>query len=121
MQKAFEPHPTRTFWNKYPAVLWMTALLLMSIAGRSQIFVYPNPGLWGQGIHRFVPDSTLYFPTGCGAPSGIASLRSYGFNGFGQKIKQAAIYADTCGHHVYWLDWADTTWKQVDGEAVLPA
>jgi len=68
-------------------------------------------------MRRFVPDSTLYIPTGCGAPSGISGLRSFGFTGYGQKIKQAALYADTCGHHIYWFHWPDSTWKQIDGSS----
>jgi len=102
------------FRDKYLAAALISVFFLISSCAEAQIFQFPNPGLWGQGMHRFVPDSTLYFPTGCGAPSGIASLRSYGFTGFGQKIRQAAIYADTCGHHVYWFDWTDSTWLRID-------
>src|SRR5579872_4803415 len=114
MQTASGPHPRTAFRDKYPAAVGIVALLLCSILGRAQIIQYPNPGAYGQGMHRFVPDSTLYFPTGCGAPSGIASLNSYGFSGFGQKIRQAAIYADTCGNHVYWFNWTDSSWRKLD-------
>jgi hypothetical protein len=99
----------------------VVALLLCSLIGRSQIFQYPNPGAYGQGMHRFVPDSVLYVPTGCGAPSGIASLNSYGFTGFGQKIRQAALYADTCGHKVYWFDWTDSSWNEFGGGGLSPS
>lgn len=114
MQMASRPHPFRAFSDKYRAAIGVLVILLCSLVGSAQIFQYPNPGAYGTGEHRRVIDSTLYFPTGCGAPSGIASLNSYGFTGFGQKIRQAAIYADTCGKHVYWFNWTDSSWRKLD-------
>jgi len=48
-------------------------------------------------------------------------LNSYGFTGFGQKIRQAAIYADTCGHKVYWFDWTDSSWNEFGGGGLSPS
>jgi len=121
MQTASWPLPYKAFRDKYLTAIGVVALLLCSLIGRSQIFQYPNPGAYGQGMHRFVPDSVLYVPTGCGAPSGIASLNSYGFTGFGQKIRQAALYADTCGHKVYWFDWTDSSWNEFGGGGLSPS
>jgi len=101
----------KTFRDRYLAVITALVLLLCSTVGHAQIFKNPNPGLFGVTNTRGDFDSVLYFPTGCGAPSGIASLQSVGF-GNGEKKRKAAIFADTCGHSVYWFDWSDTTWKQ---------
>lgn len=111
MQKASRPQ-RKAFRDKYLAALSIVALLLCSVIGRAQVIQQNTQ--FGVMYHRSGGDSALYFPTGCGAPSGLASLRSVGF-GNGEKKRMAAIYADTCGHHVYWLDWSDTTWKQIDG------
>jgi hypothetical protein len=107
MQKAERPQRF-AFRDRYLAAISAAALLLCSMTVQSQV-IQKNTQ-YGVEYARLVPDSTLYFPTGCGAPSGIASLRSVGF-GNGEKKRMAAIYADTCGHAVYWLDWSDTTWK----------
>jgi hypothetical protein len=107
MEKAERPQRF-AFRDRYLAAISAAALLLCSMTVQSQV-IQKNTQ-YGVEYARLVPDSTLYFPTGCGAPSGIASLRSVGF-GNGEKKRMAAIYADTCGHAVYWLDWSDTTWK----------
>jgi hypothetical protein len=89
----------------------LTALgLLIGMFARSQVISYPNPGLFGSGMHRFVTDSTLYYPTGCGVPSGTASLNSSGFTGFGQKLKMSAFYYDSCGHKLWVFDPSSSTW-----------
>jgi hypothetical protein len=108
MEKAERPQRF-AFRDRYLAAISAAALLLCSMTVQSQV-IQKNTQ-YGVEYARLVPDSTLYFPTGCGAPSGIASLRSVGF-GNGEKKRMAAIYADTCGHAVYWLDWSDTTWKE---------
>jgi hypothetical protein len=82
---------------------------------RAQIIPFPSAGSYGTGYHRIAIDSVVYLPTGCGVPSGTASLRSFGINGQGQKLKMMAIQADTCGHHVYWYDPTDSSWNQLDG------
>lgn len=105
--------PRSAFRDKYLAAFGAMILLLCALQSHAQIFQYPNPGTYGTGEHRRVIDSVLYLPTGCGAPTGIAGLHSYGFNGAGQLIRQIAIYGDTCGHNVYWFDPSDTTWVEL--------
>lgn len=94
-------------------LLTFLVFISLSYLGRAQLL--PNVQTWGLNWPRGGFDSVLYTPTGCGIPSGIASLQSYGVVGLGQKLRKAAIFTDTCGHHVYWFDWTDTTWNQLDG------
>jgi hypothetical protein len=51
-------------------------------------------------------DSALFIPTGCGTPSGVASLRNAG------KTKMAAMYWDSCNLRLYVFHPVDSTWKQ---------
>jgi len=50
-------------------------------------------------------DSALFIPTGCGTPSGVASLRHAG------KTKMAAMYWDSCNLRLYVFHPVDSTWK----------
>lgn len=92
------------------------SLLLSSLANKtySQTFTTPNNS-FGTNSHRFAPDSTLYFPTGCGIPTDTLSLFSQGFGGKGEKKKMAAKYYDSCGHKEYTWDPSSKAWHQSDG------
>lgn len=114
MLKACWPSPRKAFRDNYLAAIGVMVFLAISSASSAQIFQYPNPGTYGLGGHRAASDSTLYFPTGCGAPTDSTFLRSYGFTGFGQKLKMAAKYYDSCGHHEYVWDPSLRTWHRVD-------
>lgn len=57
----------------------------------------------GTTYKRLASDSTSSFPTGCGAPSGVASLR-------GGTAELAAQYFDSCGKTMYIFDPSDSTW-----------
>lgn len=115
MLKAYWPTLCKAFRDNYLAAAGVMVFLLISFASSAQIIQYPNPGTYGIGYHRGVNDSTFYFPTGCGAPTDSTFLHSYGFTGFGQKLKMAAKYYDSCGHHEYVWDPSLRTWHQVDG------
>jgi hypothetical protein len=112
MKKDISPPNRSAFIDKYLAAV--SIFILLSFGANAQVFQNPNPGLFGTIEHRRAPDSTLYFPTGCGAPSGVASLRSYGFAGSGQVLKQAAKYYDSCGHHEYVWDPSLQAWHVSD-------
>lgn len=111
MQNACGPH-RKAFRDNYLAASWIVALLLFSCIADAQILPNPNPGNFGSRVHRWVPDSTLYEPTGCGVPTDSTYLRSYGINGRGEIVKQAAKYYDSCGHHGYTWDPALKAWQQ---------
>jgi hypothetical protein len=83
--------------------------LLASLASRSQIIIYPNGGIYGVGYNRIVSLNTLWIPTGCGVPSGSGSLNAPGTN-----PRQAAVFADTCGHHLYWYQPNSGSWARID-------
>ena len=85
------------------------ALIFLSARGYGQVINYPNNGLYGIGYQRMVPLQTLWLPTGCGAPVGKASLQAPGTN-----PRQAAIFSDTCGHHIYWYHPNDSSWSRID-------
>lgn len=108
MEKAFGPDQRKAFRDKYLAAFGVTALLLCSFFGQAQIFSKPNG--YGSGFHRVDPDSTLYFPTGCGVPTDSTFLFSQGF-GQGEKKKRFAIYGDSCGHLVYYWDPSAQAWS----------
>jgi hypothetical protein len=88
----------------------LAAFFLASMAtARGQIIIYPNLGVYGVGYNRLDAINTLWLPTGCGAPVGSASL-----NAPGQKPLRSALYADTCGKHIYWYVPGDSTWQRID-------
>lgn len=68
---------------------------------------------WGFDWPRGAFDSVLYLPTGCGVPSGVASLRSYGVAGSGQILRMPALFFDSCGHKWYGFDPTDSLWSQL--------
>lgn len=92
-------------------------LLVIVLTSFSQSILHPNNS-YGTGSNRAQFDSTVYFPTGCGAPTDTTSLRSYGFSGNGQKLKMAAIYFDSCGHNLYTYDPSTKTWPLIGGGIV---
>lgn len=111
MQKAKGPK-RHAFRDNYLAAIGALALVLCSFIGQAQVFQRSTQ--YGNSFPRLDGgDSVFYFPTGCGRPSGIASLNSVGF-GSGEKKRKAALFADTCGHHVYWFNWTDSTWRKLD-------
>ena len=66
---------------------------------------FPNPDLtYGKEFRRVMPDSTLYLPTGCGAPSGTASLKS-------TVINKAAKYYDSCAGLEYTFNPKLQSWS----------
>lgn len=83
--------------------------LLPFLSHAQGIFIKPNNS-FGTTINRVTALNTLYTPTGCGAPVGNAGLQSSP----GQILQQAAIYADTCGHHIYWYHPNDSSWSRID-------
>lgn len=90
-------------------LLVILALCLLNNLAFGQIILNPNPGTFGVRDNRRVVDSTLYFPTGCGVPVGIAGLRT----AHGQIVKMAAQYRDTCGHVTYVWDPSSGVWDTV--------
>lgn len=70
----------------------------------------PNP-TYGRADKRGAFDSTLFIPTGCGTPVGIASLRSV-------NRKQAAKYYDTCAGKEYTFNPKDSSWKETGGSTL---
>lgn len=111
MQKAKRRH-IRAFRDKYLAALLGSALVIAATSSDAQILAAPNG--YGEHIRRIVPDSTLYLPTNCGVPTDSTFLHSYGFGGAGQKMRQAAKYYDSCGHHEYVWDPSLRSWHRVD-------
>jgi hypothetical protein len=97
--------------------LILIVAVLFSVAGYSQ-----NPVIINQPYDfqkwvkikdslraaRITPDSTLQLPTGCGVPSGTASLK-------GGVRKKSAIYRDSCGKKTYVFEPSDSTWAEVGG------
>jgi hypothetical protein len=91
--------------------LILAALLAGGFIGaRGQSIVSPNPGLYGLSYNRGAFPYTLWLPTGCGVPVGKASLNSTAIN----NPRLAAIFADTCGHHIYWYHPNDSSWSRID-------
>jgi hypothetical protein len=84
--------------------------LLASFAVRSQTISNPNPGLYGISYNRGEFPNTLWLPTGCGVPVGKASLNSTAIN----NPQLSALFADTCGHHIYWYHANDSSWSRID-------
>lgn len=72
---------------------------------KGQIYQRPNNSygiIWNRG--RF--DSTLFFATYCGVPSGTMGLHSI-------NQKMSALYYDSCGHHGYIFDPVDSSWAKI--------
>lgn len=91
------------------------ALVFSSISSSAQ--VYPDASKsWGIYPRRVIPDLTLYFPAGCGIPTDSTFLFSLGF-GHGEIKRLPAIYADTCGHHVYFWDPSLKAWHIADSSS----
>lgn len=63
---------------------------------------------YGTSFRRGAFDSTLFIPTGCGEPVGIAALKSV-------FRRQAAKYYDTCAGKEYTFNPKDSTWKETGG------
>lgn len=96
-------------------------IVFAAVAAKAQypqgVFIKPNNS-FGTTIPRLNPDSTLYVPTGCGVPTDSTWLFSQGtsllFPGYGQKLRKAAIYYDSCGHHLYGWDPSLQNWHRID-------
>lgn len=104
----------KAFRDKYPAAIGIMALLLFSFCADAQIFQKPNNG-FGERKNREVVDSAFYGPTGCGSPSDTTSLFSMGFGGQGQKLRQFALYYDSCAHQFYTYHPETKTWTASPG------
>lgn len=102
------------FRDNYLAAIGIAALVISSFSVSAQRYQYPNPGTWGTISHRPAADSTFFFPTGCGIPIDSTWLFSQGFTGAGQKLKMAAQYYDSCGHHMYLWDPSLQLWHIAD-------
>lgn len=97
-------------------IFFFLSLIVCSIISFAQgpgpsrtVIPYPNPGSAGVHATRFVPDSVQYLPSGCGVPSGTASLNSAKV----EILKMSALYADTCGHQAYiWMP-STGTWDSL--------
>lgn len=77
-------------------------ITLSSLAVRSQIYIRPNNS-YGTAQNRGRFDSTFLYPPGCGAPAGLAALRS-------TEQHMPGLYYDTCGHKMYNYDPKLGTW-----------
>lgn len=83
--------------------LFLLALLSIGLLNCQAQF-QPN-NLYGTIFKRGAFDSTLFFPTGCGAPSGNTSLRSV-------ALKLAAKYYDSCAGKEYTYNPKTQAWKE---------
>jgi hypothetical protein len=92
------------YYKKYcmKKILISVLGLMFSAAAFSQIITRPNPGTLGVGYARIVPDSALYYPSGCGIPSNTARVGLH--TAKGEIVKMGALYRDTCGHQTYSWD-----------------
>lgn len=100
-------------------------LILTGFVAEAQ--TYPSPVIqkpnnsFGTQMNRLVPDSTLYLPTACGVPTDTTWLFSQGtsalYPGYGQKMKKAAVYYDSCGHHEYIWDPSLQAWHIADSSS----
>jgi hypothetical protein len=79
--------------------------ILVITTTKAQIFIKPNNS-YGGIVNRLRPDSTLFYPTGCGVPIGITGLRS-------SDQHMSAFYFDSCGHKLYRYDPSFITWAEV--------
>lgn len=84
----------------------LTVLMMMTVAQMATAqWLKPNNS-YGIIENRRTLDSTLLFPTGCGAPSGAAGLK-------GTNLKKAAIYYDSCAAKMWVFDPKNTSWDLV--------
>ena len=82
----------------------ISLLLVLAFVVTANAQQFPNPDLtYGKEFRRLMPDSTLYLPTGCGAPSGTASLKSTVTN-------KAAKYYDSCAALEYTYNPKTQSW-----------
>lgn len=81
------------------------------VYANAQVYTKPNNS-FGTIFNRGANDSTLHFPTGCGAPTDSTYLREHGIK---QRINTAAIYYDSCGHVGYIWDPAVRGWLLIGG------
>jgi len=81
---------------------YLVIILLSSLGAKAQIYIKPNNS-YGIVQNRGRFDSTLLYPTGCGVPTGLPSLRSV-------DQGMPGLYFDTCGHKMYNYDPTDSTW-----------
>ena len=86
-------------------------LLLSNVAYSQGGWIQPNVN-YGTKQFRISLDSTIFLPTGCGAPSGTSSLHAY-------NLKKAAFYYDSCGHKGYFFDPALSLWLTSGGGQTL--
>lgn len=87
-------------------------IILLSFGLINSHAQYQQNSLYGTKFKRGAFDSTLFFPTGCGAPSGTISLKSVNLN-------MAAKYFDSCSGTEYTFNPKNQTWK-VSGSTSLP-
>ncbi len=86
-------------------------LLLSNLAYSQGGWLQPNMN-YGIKQYRISLDSSIFLPTGCGAPSGTASLHAY-------NLKKAAFYFDSCGHRGYFFDPSTSIWVASGGGQTL--
>lgn len=83
-------------------IAFCSCILSLSLSAQN----YTKISGYGYEYNRGVFDSTLFIPTGCGVPSGVASLRGT------IKTKMASLYWDSCNARFYAFDPKDSVWKQ---------
>lgn len=81
---------------------YLVIILLSSLGVKAQIYIKPNNS-YGIIQNRGRFDSTFLYPSGCGAPTGMPTLRSI-------DQHMPALYYDTCGHKMYNYDPMLTMW-----------
>lgn len=103
-------------------ILFLSLFLSTVLSGLAQNYPSPiitNPNnSYGTRNNRGEFDSTIYIPTGCGVPTDTTWLFSQGtstaYPGYGQKMRMAAKYYDSCAHHEYTWDPSLQLWKRID-------
>ena len=85
-------------------ILLFTILVLGFFLSNAQSFP-PKNNTYGVWANRFLTDSTLYLPTGCGVPTDSTFLHD------NSHTRKAAKYYDSCGHNEYVWDPALKYWK----------
>lgn len=78
-------------------------------------WVQPNT-TFGTKSYRASFDSTMFYPTGCGTPVGVASLRLAG--SANAVLRKSALFYDSCSAILYVFNPVDSTWSAlVSGSA----